>query len=75
MYNNLNDITGKWAIQNMDEAHFYMMSTWSDQKGIRPLKRILLSVRKALIILQCHINALNPPPELAMNKQGECIEA
>jgi hypothetical protein len=40
MNNNVHDIWGKWAIRNMDNEHYYRMSTWSEQRKTNLFKRI-----------------------------------
>ena len=40
MNNNMNDLWGKWAIQNMDDEHYYRMSTWSEQRKSNLFKHI-----------------------------------
>jgi hypothetical protein len=40
MNNNMNDLSGKWSIKNMDDEHYYRMSTWSEQQKSNLFKHI-----------------------------------
>jgi len=74
MNNNLDVLWGKWTIQNMNDDHFYRMSTWSDQQESTFIKRILQAIRKEFTILQCRIKALTFAPNLSMDQQCEGLE-
>ncbi len=70
----LNDIWGKWKLQNMDDAHYYQMGNWTDQQKPGFFKRFFEAIRKEIIDIGCRLETLNKTPYLTMEQQCECVE-
>ncbi len=64
----MNNLWGKWAIQNMDDDHFYRMSTWARQKDTRLLEHIIQAISGKYAVLSRRLKSINFATYLSMNE-------
>jgi hypothetical protein len=74
MNNPNNNIWGSWKIQNLDEAHFYQMGSWTEQKQKSPrlFMRIWEAVNDRLIAIRCRLETFITPAYSAVDQQCSC---
>jgi len=77
MNNQFNIIWVDWKMQNLDNAHYYQMGTWSELQSAKPglFARLLEAIRNELIIIRCHLDTMIKPVNVMADQQCRCTEA
>ncbi len=75
MNNPSNDIWGGWKMQNMDDRHYYQLSTWSTERKPGILARVWQALSREWADLVCRVEELARVPESTMNEECGCAEA
>jgi hypothetical protein len=65
----------KWKLENIDEAHYYQISTCSNEQKPGFFKRLFQAIKREWILLRCRFEELTQSPSLMLDQQCECIES